>query len=410
MQPAKHACRVWCVAGHSDRARPPAHPPPLSEHHKMMMRPPACLFEVVVVAAVALAWAPTAVDGQWAQHNGYCGAAFTSTTATQVNSAYPYDNYQPGDTGDTACKRACLGDALCMGYSGSASQTGGNFDCTLCTTALVGATASASPTGLSIYADYKTHAKPWDEFNGYCGAAYTSTNATQVNSAYTYAGYTPGDTGNSWCRNACIEDALCLGYSGSDTQTGGNYDCTLCTTAPSATGLSIYADYKTYVKPGAISCGAGQYINTTTETCASPTCSDSTQNGDETGVDCGGSCSACPTCSDSTQNGDETGVDCGGSCSACPTCSDSTQNGDETGVDCGGSCSTCPTCSDSTQNGDETGVDCGGSCAACASSPSAPSSSGAVSSSLAAIVGLVAVLNTVSDFYRSEAFGSCCCT
>ncbi len=47
------------------------------------------------------------------------------------------------------------------------------------------------------------------------------------------------------------------------------------------------------------------------------TCSDGIQNGDETGVDCGGSCNACPTCSDGIQNQDETGVDCGGSCVAC---------------------------------------------------------------------------------------------
>ena len=109
-----------------------------------------------------------------------------------------------------------------------------------------------------------------------------------------------------------------------------------------------------------------------------PTCTDGIQNGDETGVDCGGSCSACeptPTCSDGIQNGDETGIDCGGSCSACepaPTCTDGIQNGDETGVDCGGSCSACEpasTCSDGIQNGDETGIDCGGSCSACEPAP-----------------------------------------
>lgn len=49
-----------------------------------------------------------------------------------------------------------------------------------------------------------------------------------------------------------------------------------------------------------------------------------------------------PTCDDGVQNGDETGVDCGGSaCPACPTCDDGVQNGDETGVDCGGSCPPC---------------------------------------------------------------------
>lgn len=48
------------------------------------------------------------------------------------------------------------------------------------------------------------------------------------------------------------------------------------------------------------------------------TCTDGIQNGDETGVDCGGDCAACATCTDGIQNGDETGVDCGGSCPACP--------------------------------------------------------------------------------------------
>lgn len=48
-----------------------------------------------------------------------------------------------------------------------------------------------------------------------------------------------------------------------------------------------------------------------------------------------------PTCTDGIQNGNETGVDCGGSCAPCPTCNDGIQNGDETGVDCGGSCSPC---------------------------------------------------------------------
>lgn len=61
----------------------------------------------------------------------------------------------------------------------------------------------------------------------------------------------------------------------------------------------------------------------------------------------GNSLTGVPTCSDGIQNGDETGVDCGGSCPAScgPTCSDGIQNGDETGVDCGGS--SCPPCANS---------------------------------------------------------------
>jgi len=47
------------------------------------------------------------------------------------------------------------------------------------------------------------------------------------------------------------------------------------------------------------------------------------------------------------------------------TCSNNIKDGDETDVDCGGSCqSTCPdpTCNDGKQNQDETDVDCGGAC------------------------------------------------
>ena len=44
------------------------------------------------------------------------------------------------------------------------------------------------------------------------------------------------------------------------------------------------------------------------------------------------------TCQDELLNGDEEGVDCGGSCAPCPTCTDGVRNGDETGIDCGVAC------------------------------------------------------------------------
>ena len=58
-----------------------------------------------------------------------------------------------------------------------------------------------------------------------------------------------------------------------------------------------------------------------------PSCYDGIQNGQETGVDCGGpDCPPCPTCNDGIQNGNETGVDCGGpDCPACP-CTNVTVN------------------------------------------------------------------------------------
>ena len=57
-----------------------------------------------------------------------------------------------------------------------------------------------------------------------------------------------------------------------------------------------------------------------TSPCGPPSCTDGIQNGNETGVDCGGpDCPACPTCNDGIQNGSETGVDCGGpDCAPCP--------------------------------------------------------------------------------------------
>ena len=165
-------------------------------------------------------------------------------------------------------------------------------------------------------------------------------------------------------------------------------------------------------------------------------CSDGVKNGDETDIDCGGSCSACAigkmcklpgdcasalctaglcatsmsaSFSDGKLDGDETDVDCGGSCPACadgkmckvamdclhadcragmclaPSCSDGLLNNGESDVDCGGAnCGPCAngkmckkpgdctsavctaglcvaaTCSDKILDGKETDVDCGG--------------------------------------------------
>ncbi len=81
-----------------------------------------------------------------------------------------------------------------------------------------------------------------------------------------------------------------------------------------------------------------------------PTCEDATHNGDETDMDCGGSCVPCPR-----GKGCETDEDCATHvCSAeglCqpPRCDDNVRNGHESDVDCGGPCSPCPVgdaCSD----------------------------------------------------------------
>jgi hypothetical protein len=149
------------------------------------------------------------------------------------------------------------------------------------------------------------------------------------------------------------------------------------------------------------------------------------QNGDETGIDCGGSCGPCPSCDDGWQNGSESDQDCGGTCPArCDTnqrcrstsdcaslvcasvcqpgdCRDGVRNGLETGVDCGGgSCPACDNgtaceldrdcasmrcqndvcvsagCTDAILNGKESDTDCGGDeCAPCAPGEKCRSSS-----------------------------------
>lgn len=53
---------------------------------------------------------------------------------------------------------------------------------------------------------------------------------------------------------------------------------------------------------------------------------------------------SCSSCSDGIKNGNEQGIDCGGTCQAqCSTCFDGVKNQNEEGIDCGGTCATtCP--------------------------------------------------------------------
>lgn len=134
-------------------------------------------------------------------------------------------------------------------------------------------------------------------------------------------------------------------------------------------------------------------------TCALDQCSDARTNGSESDVDCGGTCDV--KCA--VDKGCRTNADCqnpsmvageAGFCSptsfTCLTssCTSGVKDGDETGLDCGGSCGLCPVgqgcalgsdcastfcnattrvcvatqCQDGATNGGETDVDCGGPC------------------------------------------------
>jgi hypothetical protein len=129
--------------------------------------------------------------------------------------------------------------------------------------------------------------------------------------------------------------------------------------------------------------------------CVAPHCTNTTKDGGETDLNCGGneclpctmgkSCGASkdcfslvcsgspktcqlPSCSDGQLNQDETATDCGGAhCMACPDWSTCTQPSDCLSGVCGppasGMLPVCqpPSCTDGIKNGGETGIDCGGS-------------------------------------------------
>lgn len=121
------------------------------------------------------------------------------------------------------------------------------------------------------------------------------------------------------------------------------------------------------------------------------TCSDGMLSGDETDVDCGGSCEACPLDAECAVNADCKSLRCtGGTCRPPESCFDFELTEGETDVDCGGAlCPGCrlmggcveasdclsgncsedgvcvAECDDGIRNGTESDVDCGGSCAGC---------------------------------------------
>jgi hypothetical protein len=81
-----------------------------------------------------------------------------------------------------------------------------------------------------------------------------------------------------------------------------------------------------------------------------------------------GACVTSPlehACRNRVRDGDETDVDCGGSCQACWTDKTCAVDADCQSQACNGACAA-PTCSDGVRDGFESDVDCGGVCPACA--------------------------------------------
>jgi len=87
--------------------------------------------------------------------------------------------------------------------------------------------------------------------------------------------------------------------------------------------------------------------------CADSACDDSIFNGDESDVDCGGSCSQCSEGSACINNEDCTTMWCNENICEKSSCSDGLYNGFESDIDCGGlDCSGCPNGFECTDSGD----------------------------------------------------------
>ncbi|MDI1483685.1 MopE-related protein [Polyangium sp. y55x31] len=113
-----------------------------------------------------------------------------------------------------------------------------------------------------------------------------------------------------------------------------------CTTECNGAGVCEVADGEACDTDA--DCSSG-FCNPSTMLCAAPDCSDTFANGDETDIDCGGTC---PTACDPGENCimplDCTSKVCTNNTCAAPTCTDGVMNGDETGIDCGNlTCGSC---------------------------------------------------------------------
>src|SRR5690349_14554103 len=85
---------------------------------------------------------------------------------------------------------------------------------------------------------------------------------------------------------------------------------------------------------------------------AGPQCENGRRDGDESHIDCGGSCDPCENGSNCIRASDcESSVCERGYCLA-PSCHDEVQNGEEIGTDCGGDCDLCPGGQPCASNGD----------------------------------------------------------
>jgi hypothetical protein len=156
------------------------------------------------------------------------------------------------------------------------------------------------------------------------------------------------------------------------------------------TGCASFSSFKS----GILSClptchfDTSKCVTNSTVLELNSSCYDTQKDGDETDVDCGGTCFPCldgkacaigndcqslncqagtcagANCQDGVKNGLETDVDCGADCPKCDLGKGCGLDSDCTSTFCNPTTLLCslPACNDSFLNGDESDVDCGGGC------------------------------------------------
>ena len=159
--------------------------------------------------------------------------------------------------------------------------------------------------------------------------------------------------------NVCDGNGTCVPCLQASDCTATGTVCATATCTANACGQTLASKGTTCTDNGGSVCdGTGKCVNSS--------CADGIQDGNETDIDCGGSCSPCGDGKMCKMGSDCIDKVCSGApdktCQA-PTCTDGAQNGNETDVDCGGA--TCDgqgkTCG--IGKGCEVNADCGsGNC------------------------------------------------
>ncbi len=137
----------------------------------------------------------------------------------------------------------------------------------------------------------------------------------------------PTDVPND--NNQCTIDA-CNGDKPSFTNQADGFACTQMGGKKCKAGQCVACVTGT-------DCSSG--VCTNQNTCAPTSCMDMALNGNESDVDCGGSCSKCINGKKCNGAADCVSGSCAVTCQ--PSCSDGVMNQDESDVDCGGSCGPC---------------------------------------------------------------------